>query len=223
LNKSIPTFRDFWNKNYAVSCFPPTWYIFQRLGAILAFTGFRFGISPNGMTALGGVLGFITIWLFGTLPNDNISSIQLAIMFAIVYSFDCSDGQLARATGKTSDWGKWFDLTIDLLLIILFPLGIVFFLHGIFSVLQLSGLILILTFGRALALLTSAIKRTDGENHTPSNSILKKVFQSIVDTPTFYVILCLFRVQPDWLFYTSMAYGLLFVFVGIYFSKSFIK
>lgn len=223
MNNLSPTLSKFWNKQYAVSCFPPTWYIFQRLGSIIAFIGYKIGISPNGVTAIGGLIGFFTIWQFGTLPTDIIASIQLTLMFGIVYSFDCADGQLARATEKTSEWGKWFDLGVDLLLIVLFPLSIVILLIDNYSIIQLSSLVLVLVYGRALALLTSAINRTDGKKHMPSQSMFKKIIQSFIDSPTFYTLICLSRIQSDWVFYTSVAYGILFVFVGIYFSRSFLK
>jgi len=223
MNNISPTLSNFWNKKYAVNCFPPTWYIFQRLGSIIAFIGYKIGISPNGVTAIGGLIGFFTIWKFGTLPTDIISSIQLTLMFGIVYSFDCADGQLARATGKSTPIGKWFDLAVDLFLIVLLPLGIASLLPSSFSEIDTNLMVSCLIFGRALVLLTSSLKRSGGEDHHPSSSYFKKIIQSILDTPVFYIWICWARLNPEWLVLSALFFGVLYILESIYFSRTFFK
>ena len=217
------SFNQFWNRSYAVSCFPPTWYIFQRLGGVLAFIAYKIELSPNMITLIGGLTGTYAIWQFSVLPLGLLETVHLSLMFSFVYILDCADGQLARATGKSTPIGKWFDIAVDLLLIVLFPLGIASLLLGSFSETDTNLMVSCLIFGRALVLITSSLKRSGGEDHHPSSSYLKKIIQSILDTPVFYLWICWARLNPEWLIMSALFFGVLYIIESIYLSRTFFK
>lgn len=216
-----PSLKSYFQRTYAVQAFPPTWILFQPLGGIIAYLAQSLGLRPNGVTIIGGILGMVACYQFATLPLTFSASIHLGLLFQLIYIFDCADGQLARGTQQTSPLGKWLDLTIDLFLIVLFPLCIGWVLLDELNHIQVLSIILALAFGRASALFTSAIKRTAGNDHSPSSSFLKKIFQSLFDTPIFYSVICFSRVEPNCLYFSSMGYGIFFFIVSIYFARTF--
>jgi len=221
MNHPKPSLKSYLQRSFAVPSFPPTWKIFQPLGGSVAFLAQSAGLTPNGITYLGGLLGILACYQFATLPITTMASIYLGVLFMVVYCFDCADGQLARATQQSSQMGKWLDLTVDLFLIILFPLCIAWFISPSYSKIQLSILILTLVFGRASALLTSALKRSGGEDHTPNLSTIIKVFQSLIDTPVFYTVLCGTRLDLSLIYFFSIGYGIYFFSVSVYFTRTF--
>ena len=202
------TLKPFLKRKFAVTSFPPTWFIFQPIGGMFAFLALKLGLSPNGVSLLGGILGIFTLVQFATMPIGISTSATLTFLLLMVYTMDCADGQLARATKNTSHLGKWIDVSIDLLLIVLLPISISFLINLHFSISMLSQLMFILIFGRSLALLTSSMKRIAGETHRPSHSILKKCIQSIIDTPVFYICIAWARLNPEFLYNVSIIYGI---------------
>ncbi len=216
-----PSFKSYFQRTYAVQAFPPTWILFQPFGGIIAFLAQSLGLRPNGVTIIGGFLGLVACYQFATLPVTFMASFHLGLLFLVVYGFDCADGQLARGTQQTSPLGKWLDLTIDLFLIVLFPLCIGWLLQDDLNQIQVLIIILALAFGRASALFTSAIKRSGGEDHSPSSSLLKKIFQSLIDTPVFYGVLCFARLEPNFLYFSSVGYGVYFFIISLYFARTF--
>ncbi len=217
------SFKKFWERSFAVSCFPPTWHIFQRLGGVLAFIAYKIGLSPNMITLIGGLTGTYAIWQFSVLPLGLLETVHLSLVFSFVYILDCADGQLARATGKTSKLGKWFDIGVDFYLIILFPVGISIFIKSLHIGPNIDWMVMGLIIGRALILITSSLKRSGGEDHHPSSSYVKKIIQSILDTPVFYLWICWARLNPEWLIMSALFFGVLYIIESIYLSRTFFK
>jgi len=217
------SFKKFWERSFAVSCFPPTWHIFQRLGGVLAFIAYKIGLSPNMITLIGGLTGTYAIWQFSVLPLGLLETVHLSLVFSFVYILDCADGQLARATGKTSKLGKWFDIGVDFYLIILFPVGISIYIKSLHIGPNIDWMVMGLIIGRALVLITSSLKRSGGEDHHPSSSYVKKIIQSILDTPVFYLWICWARLNPEWLIMSALFFGVLYIIESIYLSRTFFK
>lgn len=84
----------------------------QRAGSWLALTAYKVKMSPSIVTVLGllvGVAGSVSIVAFG----QRVAWLGL-VAWHLAYSFDCADGQLARATGRTSPIGARLDVLCDL-------------------------------------------------------------------------------------------------------------
>lgn len=70
-------------------------------------------ITPNQLTFFNFLI-FIPLASF-SFAQGNYRGNLSGILFALIYSyFDHVDGLLARATGKTSKFGAWFDQRLDI-------------------------------------------------------------------------------------------------------------
>jgi phosphatidylglycerophosphate synthase len=68
-------------------------------------------VTPNHLTAARAVTGVVaTVMLALATPTTLLAGTAL---FALSMLLDRADGELARATGKTSAWGHRFDLWTD--------------------------------------------------------------------------------------------------------------
>ena len=75
-----------------------------RLGRAVA----RTGLTPNALTLIGlfGMAGASTLAAYGKFWQAGIVMLAAAL-------FDLLDGAVARATGRSSDWGAVFDAVSD--------------------------------------------------------------------------------------------------------------
>ena len=69
--------------------------------------------SPNMITVAGVLLRLATAVLF--LVATPLTLIFGALAYVAAYVCDCTDGAVARLTGKTSDFGRYLDHVSDLL------------------------------------------------------------------------------------------------------------
>ncbi len=77
------------------------------------------GMTPNGLTAISGIFGIISI--FCIFKSNYLLA---ALFFAISYIFDVFDGNFARKYNMVTKFGDWFDHMKDNLIIF----GIIFVL-----------------------------------------------------------------------------------------------
>lgn len=68
-------------------------------------------LTPNGLTALAGVLGVVSAVLFA-LGHYAAA----AIVFEARFFIDCLDGKLARVRGLSNRFGAFFDISSDIAL-----------------------------------------------------------------------------------------------------------
>ncbi len=68
----------------------------------------KVGLTPNQITLIAFILGLIPIY-FGYIRNFK----WLVITFVIAVIFDVLDGNVARALGKATRFGKVLDHTVD--------------------------------------------------------------------------------------------------------------
>lgn len=80
-------------------------YVFRRLGIVVALGARLLGMTPNGVSVLSGLVGMTGGAL---LVGDRFLWLGVALIFAHGV-FDSADGQLARLTGQTSEWGRMLD------------------------------------------------------------------------------------------------------------------
>lgn len=84
------------------------YYVFRRLAAKLIEPLARIGMTPNGVTWLGLGTGLSAAFLF----YKGYFLIGILGLFLTVV-LDCSDGMLARYTGKSSPYGRILDGSFD--------------------------------------------------------------------------------------------------------------
>lgn len=85
----------------------PTIAYDQRLARWVARPLARTAISPNMVTFAGLVMGLCAAWLYAR--GDATASNWGGVLFFAAAWADHLDGELARASGKTSRFGHYFD------------------------------------------------------------------------------------------------------------------
>jgi len=88
----------------------------DRLGTVVAAIGIRLGAHPTYLTIVNLILGIggsVAI-VAGRSPDRTAPLLVVGVvLWQAAYIFDCADGQVARATGKTSAYGGSVDLFVD--------------------------------------------------------------------------------------------------------------
>jgi phosphatidylglycerophosphate synthase len=88
----------------------------ERLGTVVAAIGMRLGAHPTYLTLVNLVLGIGgSVAVMAGRSPDRTAALVFAgvVLWQAAYIFDCADGQLARATGKTSAYGGSVDVLVD--------------------------------------------------------------------------------------------------------------
>lgn len=88
----------------------------DTLGSVLAAIGMRLGAHPTYLTLVNLVLGIggSAAVMAGRSPDRTTPLLVVGVvLWQVAYLFDCADGQLARATGKTSAYGGSVDIFVD--------------------------------------------------------------------------------------------------------------
>ena len=88
----------------------------DRLGTVVAAIGIRVGAHPTYLTLMNLVLGIggSVAVMAGRSPDRTAPLLVVGVvLWQAAYIFDCADGQLARASGKTSAHGRSVDIFVD--------------------------------------------------------------------------------------------------------------
>jgi len=88
----------------------------DRLGTAVAAVGMRLGVHPTYLTLVNLILGIGgSVAVIAGRSADRVTPLVAAgaVLWQVAYIFDCADGQLARATGKTSIYGGSVDVFAD--------------------------------------------------------------------------------------------------------------
>lgn len=80
-------------------------FFFRRLGILVARAARSLGLTPNTVSVIAGIVGTA-----GGLFLLDDSWVPLGVTLIVAHGvFDSADGQLARLTGQTSEWGRVLD------------------------------------------------------------------------------------------------------------------
>lgn len=90
-----------------------TRWVNRRVARVFAAAAVKFGIGPNGVTALSATVSVIGMVLLVAFPPSLGLGLGVAFLFALGYALDSADGQVARVTGASSPAGEWLDHVVD--------------------------------------------------------------------------------------------------------------
>ena len=89
-------------------------YVSKNLAKIIVFVSLKFDTSPNSLSLLSTFCLLLAIFF-------SINSFWLFILLTqISYGLDCSDGVLARITNHQSIFGKFLDIALDRINMLIF-------------------------------------------------------------------------------------------------------
>lgn len=194
------SFSRFWRLEFSAGGGPLTQAVSQRLGAMLAYLGQRLGASPNFLTALGLIYYLTAAACYAFLPPGATVMIACLLLYQLAYGLDCSDGQLARAHRRTSEFGGWWDVSADAISSLCLAFALVYWLGQ-----RASGMepwvvltVLPLAVGRVLTLYSSKAAASSrgtggGSRGATFRQTGKWLLWLIVDTPTLLLVVCLLR------------------------------
>ncbi|MDO4898062.1 MAG: CDP-alcohol phosphatidyltransferase family protein [Rothia sp. (in: high G+C Gram-positive bacteria)] len=90
-----------------------TRWVNRRVARIFAAAAVKFGINPNGVTAISAFTSLIAMVLLIAFEPSFWLGAAAAALFALGYALDSADGQVARVTGASSPAGEWLDHVVD--------------------------------------------------------------------------------------------------------------
>ncbi len=88
-------------------------FVNRPLGRIFAAVAHSWGMTPNAVTAVSGLVTFSGIVLIAAVPPTPLSAILVAVLLVLGYALDSADGQVARLRGGGSPAGEWLDHMVD--------------------------------------------------------------------------------------------------------------
>lgn len=185
-----------------------TQIVSQRLGAILALTGYRLGLAPTALTLVNLVFGLGAAALIVIVTPSALAgsmpwwpfAIVAAVAWQIAYALDCADGQLARAADRGSPAGARIDILCDVVTQSSFVAAVVavavaytpdvpMWFVGLFSSLWMVNLV-------------TSILATSGSNSSivPSKNLVVELIKLIRDSGVIVLAMPLILiVQPQWM------------------------
>ncbi len=116
MNKSL-TFSTFWEQRNFRSNICLDRKTINNISIIFAFVSYKLGVTPSQLSLVSGIFAILAFFASLVLPPDRIflSVVVIYLLSQASYLFDCADGQLARASKTTSEFGAFLDLGIDIL------------------------------------------------------------------------------------------------------------
>lgn len=90
-----------------------TRWVNRRVARVFAAAAVKFGISPNGVTAISATMSLVGLLALIFLPPSFGTALLISIFYALGYAMDSADGQVARVTGASSPAGEWLDHVVD--------------------------------------------------------------------------------------------------------------
>lgn len=190
---------DFLGRRFAARSPLVSWLLFERLGGALAYVLSRFGVPPAAVTLTGGAVGVLGALRLATAERAPDVAVAGGLLL-LSYVLDCTDGQLARATDRTSASGAWLDVTVDGVVIAFVSAALSIALVGN-GTSPVASVLLAGAYGasRTANLLTSSLVRSDagGLRLTGMASVARAAYVALIDTPVVYVVLCAARPAPE--------------------------
>jgi phosphatidylglycerophosphate synthase len=183
----------------------------QRLGAVVAAAAFAARLSPNTVTGLG-----LALTLLGCLPfvlGEHAGAwLAAAALWQLAFAFDCADGQLARATQRTSRYGAWLDVSCDHVRQSALAVSVFTVAAPVVGLLAAALAAFLFSAGQSAYLHTASLMnvlKPPSFSAAASVSGLRSLLRFLLDTPLLLIMLCVLRPWPLLLAAFVAGYGAL--------------
>jgi phosphatidylglycerophosphate synthase len=200
-----------------------TTHVNERLASSVAALAIKWGVHPSVISVLDLLVAVAgSAYLIAAAGDAHqfwVAGLVACVCWQISYILDCADGQVARATGKSSDYGARVDVLVD------------FFVHCVVIAALLAVIAEVSPIPAAVAasiagmwmvnLIIGVLTRTDGNlGHSfTSGGRVVEVFKLIRDTGfVLFVIGCWVWVDPDTVIFPVLAvtaFNVLFLIASI--------
>lgn len=220
MSVAIP-FTRFWRLEYSAGGGLATAQFSQRVGAILGWVGQRLDVAPNHLTMASLAVSVAASSVFAFAPNTWLYALTCLLLYQVAYGFDCADGQLARASGRASDFGAWLDVSCDCISGIVLAFALLYYASEQADP-SLATLLIVclLTFGRVLALYSSKAVRSSPYAEDAHSFRVRGLARTglwlVIDTPVFLAGLCLLRPEPSLVLAYALFMGIAYLANAVY-------
>lgn len=221
-NHSFGATAEFMTLRYAAGGHPLTRVFSQRLGAAAAYLAQRAGLTPSGVTLLGLATFLLAAFLFASLPSGAGATLACAVLMQLAYALDCADGQLARATGRTSAFGAWLDVACDYARCVALAFAASWFLARQMAPSTAALCSAAFLAGATIQIHTATLLRTGAAPALPEGrpGRIRWLVTLACDTAVVLLMLALLRGAPALLAAYLVATGGLYLIVSIYLARA---
>ncbi|PCC34444.1 CDP-alcohol phosphatidyltransferase family protein [Glutamicibacter sp. BW77] len=192
-------------------------YVNRRIGRFFAACAVPLGISPNQVTAVSAIFTFSGVALIALAPMSVAVGLVVAVLLAVGYALDSSDGQVARLQGSGSLAGEWLDHCVDAIKTIALPLSVAIGLwrHGIEPQWLLIVPLAACVIGGStffLMILTEQFRlRLGGQGVSKDTGTSGSLLRGLLVLPMDYGVMCWVFVLWGWPQIFISVYGLITV------------
>lgn len=205
---TTPPLNAFLQGHFSAGGPPVTRHVYQPAAAFVAYAAASLGLHPNLITLVGGFVSIAACLLLGQGFEKPLFAAGVACLLALGYIFDCADGQVARATKKTSALGGWLDLAVDLGVNIALGASLTMYSWQVGNGVAISLLLgAILGYSRSLSLLSSAVKRRGGGITEEARGV-RLLVRSTLDSGAFVIAYGISSMLASCLFVVSIFYSI---------------
>lgn len=196
-----PAYAEFASLRHSAGGHLLTRLVSQRLGAVIAWLASRAGFSPSAVTLLGTLVFLLSGILYVSLPQGAAYALLCLALLQLAYALDCADGQLARATARTSAFGAWLDVACDYVRNIVLGMAVAIWLARNQVTLEWAVTAgAVFSAGAAVQLHTVTVLRRDQREArlltTGAASRARLLLTSALDSATVLLLLALLRLWP---------------------------
>lgn len=185
-----------------------TAHLSQPMGRGVAALAWCLGMTPNAVTLSG--LGLSLLGCLAFMQPHLGGVILAAALWQLAFGFDCADGQLARASGRSSRFGAWLDIACDHVRQTALSLAVLWVLLRDFDVAAYLAVLMFLAAQTNFLHVVAAI----GQSRPPAHDlrgggmeIWRRGMVNMLDTPVLLLVLPLLAGWPEALLVFVVIYG----------------
>ena len=170
-------------------------FVNRPLGRLIAAVAYRFGLTPNGVSAISAAFSLTGILVVALARPSPLTALAVSGLLVVGYAFDAADGQLARLRGGGSLAGEWLDHMIDAAKVSSLHVAVAIAVYRWFGVgdawvlvpLGFTVVAAVFFFGM---ILNDQLRRQRGLGARPGAAATSPL-RSLAAVPTDYGVLCL--------------------------------
>ncbi|KMP11928.1 hypothetical protein UR09_02290 [Candidatus Nitromaritima sp. SCGC AAA799-A02] len=121
---------------------PVNRYLHNPIAAVIVNFLKKTWVTPNQVTYASIFTGLVSAYFFS--QGTGFSIFQAGILLEVVLVLDCADGQLARARGCSSDWGRLLDGIAGYIIYLAILFGIMIGFGKYYTALATIGIVTVL-------------------------------------------------------------------------------
>ena len=196
-------------------------YVSKNLAKFIVFVSLKFGVSPNSLS----LFSTLSLALAGYFLVSMNSFWLFILLTQISYGLDCSDGVVARITNQKSIFGKFLDIALDRINMLIFYGSIILY-YWETNYLNIDNLCIIIIgfifyyLYSLLAMIRGLVYLTNRGEGAEKSNILIRINYEFIDSGIYMFLVAVFLSFNilHILSYYYITISLLFIF-GVFYKS----